>query len=98
MLDTVIANGRVVTAQGAGAWEIGIKGDQIVSVGQPGSLPTTIAYAARTSPAAGDGILVSDVAKRLIDQERAGSHYASLWSTQEQHSFKGFESLGLQRV
>src|SRR2546426_10953327 len=39
MLDTVIANGQVVTPQGAGAWEIGIKGEQIVAVGLPGSLP-----------------------------------------------------------
>src|SRR5262252_6011578 len=39
MLDTIIANGTVVTPQGAGLWEIGIKGDQIVAVGLPGSLP-----------------------------------------------------------
>jgi dihydropyrimidinase len=39
MLDTVIANGRVVTPQGAGPWEIGIKGEQIVAVALPGSLP-----------------------------------------------------------
>src|SRR5213593_2381739 len=39
MLDTIIANGQVVTPQGAGAWEIGIKGEQIVAVGLPGSLP-----------------------------------------------------------
>src|SRR5947207_2441064 len=39
MLDTVIANGTVVTSQGAGAWEIGIKGEQIVALGLPGSLP-----------------------------------------------------------
>jgi len=39
MLDTVIANGQVVTPQGAGAWEVGVKGEQIVAVGLPGSLP-----------------------------------------------------------
>src|SRR4030095_9392766 len=39
MLDTVIANGMVVTPQGAGLWEVGIKGEQIVAVGLPGSLP-----------------------------------------------------------
>src|SRR5438105_13659930 len=39
MLDTVIANGQVVTPQGAGAWEIGIRSEQIVAVGPPGSLP-----------------------------------------------------------
>src|SRR4029450_4676335 len=39
MLDTVIANGTVVTPQGAGAWEIGIQGEQIVALGLPGSLP-----------------------------------------------------------
>ena len=31
MLDTVIANGTVVTSQGAGAWDIGIKGEQMVA-------------------------------------------------------------------
>jgi dihydroorotase-like cyclic amidohydrolase len=35
----VIANGTVVTSQGAGAWDIGIKGEQIVALGLPGSLP-----------------------------------------------------------
>ena len=39
MLDSVIANGTVVTPQGAGAWDIGIKGEQIVALGLPGSLP-----------------------------------------------------------
>src|SRR4029450_11515477 len=39
MLDTVITNGQVVTPQGAGAWEIGIKGEQIVGGGPPGWLP-----------------------------------------------------------
>jgi len=39
MLDTVIANGQVVTPQGAGAWEIGITQEQIAVVGLPGSLP-----------------------------------------------------------
>src|SRR5947207_13424783 len=39
MLDSVIANGTVVTPQGAGAWDIGIKGEQIVALSLPGSLP-----------------------------------------------------------
>ena len=39
MLDSVIANGQVVTPRGAGAWEIGIRGEQIVAVEPPGSLP-----------------------------------------------------------
>src|SRR5512134_2115169 len=43
MLDLVIANGQVVTPQGAGAWEIGIHGDRIVAVGLPGSLPRAVA-------------------------------------------------------
>ena len=53
MLDTVIANGRVVTPQGAGAWEIGIKGEQIVAVGLPGSLPR-------------DGARVVDAAGKIV--------------------------------
>src|SRR6266545_7533225 len=39
MLDIVIANGTVVTSEGAGAWEVGIRGERIAAVGLPGSLP-----------------------------------------------------------
>ena len=39
MLDIVIANGTVVTSQGAGAWEVGIQGERIAALGLPGSLP-----------------------------------------------------------
>src|SRR2546426_740853 len=53
MLDTIIANGQVVTPQGAGAWEIGIKGEQIVAVGLPGSLPR-------------DGARVIDAAGKIV--------------------------------
>jgi dihydropyrimidinase len=38
MFDIVIKDGRVVTTQGAGMWEIGIVGEQIAAVGLPGSL------------------------------------------------------------
>src|SRR5438105_2294894 len=53
MLDLVITNGRVVTPQGAGAWEIGIKGEQIAAVGLPGSLPR-------------DGARVLDAAGKIV--------------------------------
>src|SRR2546427_10035284 len=53
MLDTIIANGQVVTPQGAGAWEIGIKGEQIAAVGLPGSLPR-------------DGARVLDAAGKIV--------------------------------
>jgi dihydropyrimidinase len=39
MFDTVIKNGRVVTPQGAGAYDIGIVGEQIAAVGLADSLP-----------------------------------------------------------
>lgn len=39
MLDLVVANGRVVTPQGAGPWDIGIRGETIVAVAAPGVLP-----------------------------------------------------------
>ena len=39
MLDLVIRNGQVVTPQGAGAWDIGVKGEQIAAVAAPGALP-----------------------------------------------------------
>src|SRR5947208_3115534 len=53
MLDTIVANGQVVTPQGAGAWEIGIKGEQIAAVGLPGSLPR-------------DGARVLDAAVKIV--------------------------------
>ena len=37
MLDLLIKNGRVVTPQGAGAWEIAVQGDKIVAVAAPGT-------------------------------------------------------------
>lgn len=39
MLDAIIRNGRVVTPQGAGAWEAGIEGERIAAVAAAGSLP-----------------------------------------------------------
>jgi dihydropyrimidinase len=39
MLDLVVRGDTVVTSQGVGAWEIGVQGERIVSVGPPGSLP-----------------------------------------------------------
>ena len=39
MLDLVIRNGRVITPQGVGDWDIGIEGERIAAVGAPGSLP-----------------------------------------------------------
>ena len=39
MLDLVIRNGRVITPQGVGGWDIGIEGERIAAVGAPGSLP-----------------------------------------------------------
>src|SRR5436305_3843537 len=53
MLDSVIANGTVVTPQGAGAWDIGIKGEQIVALSLPGSLPR-------------DGARVLDAAGKIV--------------------------------
>ncbi len=40
MLDLVIRNGRVVTPQGVGTWDIGIKGEHILALAEPGALPT----------------------------------------------------------
>jgi len=37
MLDLVIRGGQVVTPRGAGPWELGIQGEQIVSVSPPGT-------------------------------------------------------------
>ncbi len=39
MLDLVIRGGQVVTPQGVGQWDIGIRGEQIVSLAVPGTLP-----------------------------------------------------------
>ncbi len=40
MLDVVVRNGQVVTPEGVGAWDIGIQGELIAAVAQPGTLPT----------------------------------------------------------
>src|SRR5882672_6480618 len=53
MLDIVIANGTVVTSEGAGAWEVGIQGERIAAVGLPGSLPR-------------EGARVIDAAGRIV--------------------------------
>ncbi|HET7876297.1 MAG TPA: amidohydrolase family protein [Methylomirabilota bacterium] len=38
MFDLVIRNGQVVTAEGAGRWDIGVQGERIAALGLPGSL------------------------------------------------------------
>ena len=40
MLDLVIRNGQVITPQGVGLWDVGIKGERIAVIGAPGTLPT----------------------------------------------------------
>ena len=39
MLDLIVRGGTVVTGQGKGAWDIGIEGERIAAVAQPGTLP-----------------------------------------------------------
>jgi len=39
MLDTVIANGQVVTPEGVGTWDVGIQGERIVAMALAGTLP-----------------------------------------------------------
>ena len=39
MLDLVVRGDQVVTTQGVGQWKIGVRGEKIVSVGPPGTLP-----------------------------------------------------------
>ena len=43
MLDLVIRGGRVVTPQGVGAWDVGVQGERIAVLAEPGSLPTDAA-------------------------------------------------------
>ena len=38
MLDVIIRNGQVVTPQAVGRLDVGIQGEHIVAVGQPGTL------------------------------------------------------------
>jgi dihydropyrimidinase len=53
MLDLAVRGGRVVTPQGAGAWDVGVEGERIVLVAAPGTLPA----AARTIDATGKVVL-----------------------------------------
>ena len=39
MLDLVIRGGRVVTPQGVGSWDVGIQGERIAALAEPGTLP-----------------------------------------------------------
>jgi dihydropyrimidinase len=39
-LDLVIRGGRVITAEGAGDWDVGVTGERIAAVALPGALPT----------------------------------------------------------
>ena len=50
MLDLVIRNGQVITPQGVGVWDVGVRGEQIAVVAAPGTLPTE---SARVIDAAG---------------------------------------------
>jgi dihydropyrimidinase len=43
VLDLVIRHGQVVTPQGIGSWDIGIRGETIVAVTETGTLPTDAA-------------------------------------------------------
>ena len=59
MLDLVIRGGRVVTPQGVGAWDLGVQGERIAVLAEPGSLPSdadlplkiTVAVASLSRPA-----------------------------------------------
>jgi dihydropyrimidinase len=39
MLDLIIRGGQVVMPHGAGAWDVGVKGETIVAIAAPGALP-----------------------------------------------------------
>jgi len=43
VLDLVIRGGRVVTPQGVGAWDVGVQGERIAVLAEPGSLPSDAA-------------------------------------------------------
>jgi dihydropyrimidinase len=53
VLDLVLRNGTVVTPQGVAAWDVGVQGERIVAVAEPGTLPV-------------DGARVIDAAGKVI--------------------------------
>jgi len=53
VLDLVVTNGTVVTPAGVGSWDIGIRGETIVAVASPGTLPV-------------EGARVLDAAGKLV--------------------------------
>ena len=53
VLDLVVMNGRVVTPAGVGQWDIGIRGEKIVAVALPQSLPV-------------EGVRVLDAAGKIV--------------------------------
>jgi dihydropyrimidinase len=58
MLDLVIRNGQVVTPQGVGAWDVGVRGERIAAVAEHGSLPLE---GARVIDAAGQVVVPGGV-------------------------------------
>ncbi|MGH7374144.1 MAG: dihydropyrimidinase, partial [Candidatus Rokuibacteriota bacterium] len=53
MLDLLIRNGQIITPQGVGLWDVGVRGEQIAVVAAPGTL-------------AADGARVIDAAGQIV--------------------------------
>ena len=77
MLDLVIKGGQVVTPQGAGFWDIGVQGEQIVAVAVPGTLPE----AGRTIDATGRIVIPGGV-----EPHTHLAHFISMQPEKNEHT------------
>jgi dihydropyrimidinase len=77
MLDLVIKGGQVVTPQGAGFWDIGVQGEQIVAVALPGTLPE----AGRTIDATGRIVIPGGV-----EPHTHLAHFISMQPEKNEHT------------
>src|SRR5688572_16192081 len=77
MLDLVIKGGQVVTPQGAGFWDIGVQGEQIVAVALPGTLPE----AGRTIDATGRIVIPGGV-----EPHTHLAHFISMQPDKNEHT------------
>ena len=77
MLDLVIKGGQVVTPQGAGLWDIGVQGEQIVAV----ALPGTLGAAGRTIDATGKVVVPGG-----IEPHTHLAHFISMHPDEDHHT------------
>jgi len=82
VLDLLVRGGRVVTPSGVGRWDVGVKGERIVAVAEPGMLPS-------------DGVRVIDASEKIVipggvePHAHAAFRFVYPWAQQAGHRSAG---------